>query len=168
MKQVEKETGMKTNSEKYINMEDNITFQIDYTANFNKAFRREFQEQVINADVTTDECTILFAIDFNPDISQSELAKLMFKGKAHVGKILNNMEARGLVTRIADTRDNIIIKRNEITPKGKKILQRGLEEVNNIKKAVDKEFTKEDLEQFKEYLKRYRKVLRTFVDVKLK
>ncbi|MBR6722441.1 MarR family transcriptional regulator [bacterium] len=159
---------MAKNTNGFKNMENNLTFQIDYTANFNKAFRREFQEQVIKADVTTDECAILFAIDYNPDISQSELAKLLFKGKAHVGKILNDMETRGLVKRIADTRDNIIIKRNEITPKGKEILKQGYTAINKIKKAVENEFSKEDLDQFKEYLKRYRKVLRTFVDVKLK
>ena len=159
---------MTKNSKSFNDMEKNLTFQIDYTANFNKTFRREFQEQIIKADVTTDECSILFAINHNPNISQSDLAKLMFKGKAHVGKILNDMEERGLVKRIADTRDNIIIKRNEITPKGKEILKKGLVEINKIKKEVEKEFTKEDLDQFKDYLKRYRKVLRTFVDVKLK
>lgn len=159
---------MKKNTNGFKNMENNLTFQIDYTANFNKTFRREFQEQVIKANVTTDECSILLAINYNPDISQSELARLMFKGKAHVGKILNDMEERGLVKRVADTRENIIIKRNEITPKGKEILKKGLVEINKIKKEVEKEFTKEDLEQFKDYLKRYRKVLRTFVDVKLK
>jgi DNA-binding MarR family transcriptional regulator len=92
----------------------------------------------------------------------------MFKGKAHVGKILNDMEERGLVKRVADTRENIIIKRNEITPKGKEILKKGLVEINKIKKEIEKEFTKEDLDQFKDYLTRYRKVLKTFVDVKLK
>ena len=159
---------MKKNTKNFDAMENNLTFQIDYTANFNKTFRREFQEQIINADITTDECSILFAINYNPTISQSELARLMFKGKAHIGKILNDMETRGLVKRIADTRDNMIIKRNEITPKGQEILKKGIREINKIKKAVEEEFSKEDLEKFKQYLKRYRKVLRTFVDVKLK
>ena len=47
----------------------------------------------------------------------------------------------------------------------KEILKKGLVEINKIKKEVEKEFTKEDLEQFKDYLKRYRKVLKTFVEV---
>lgn len=159
---------MTKNTNGFKDMEDNLTFQIDYTANFNKAFRREFQEQIMKVDITTDECAILFAINYNPNITQSELAKLMFKGKAHIGKILNDMEIRGLVKRIADTRDNIIIKRNEITPKGYQILEKGTVEINKIKTAVEQEFSKKDLVQFKEYLKKYRKVLRTFVDVKLK
>ena len=78
------------------------------------------------------------------------------------------METRGLVKRVADTRDNIIIKRNDITPKGHEILKKGAVEINKIKKAVEQEFSKEDLDKFKDYLKRYRKVLKTFVDVKLK
>lgn len=109
---------MEQNANKIVpELDDNLAFQIDYTANYTKSFRREFQAQFIGGCETPDEFTILYALHLHPDISQSELAKILFKGKAHIGKILNEMEERGLIKRIADTRDNIIIKRNEITPR---------------------------------------------------
>ena len=102
---------MKQNANKIVpQLDDNLAFQIDYTANYNKSFRREFQAQFIGGCETPDEFTILYALHLHPDISQSELAKFLFKGKAHIGKILNEMEERGLIKRIADTRDNIIIE----------------------------------------------------------
>ena len=101
-------------------------------------------------------------------MSQSEMAKFLFKGKAHVGKILNDMEERGLIKRIADTRDNIIIKRNEITEKGLVFLEKGHKETHRIKKAMTEEFSLDDIHKLISYLKRYRKVLNSLVDVKLK
>lgn len=156
------------NNTKFTQLEDNLAFQIDYTANFNKSFRREFQLKYIGNEVTPDEFAILYALTFEPDISQSELASLLFKGKAHVGKILNDMENRGLIVRIADTRNNIIIKRNEITPKGQKIFSRGHKEFEKIKTAMMREFSEEEKQQFITFLKKYRNALSSIVDVKLK
>ena len=154
--------------EKFKELQKNISYQIDYTANFNRSFRREFQMQYISKDITPDEFAILYALHFVPDISQSELAKLLFKGKAHVGKILNEMETRGLIRRIADTRDNIIIKRNEMTTEGIKLFEKGYKEFNRMRIAMQKEFSDEDRKKFIEYLKKFRKVLNSIVDVKLK
>lgn len=149
-------------------LEEHLPYQIDYTANFNKSFRREHQAQYISTELTADELAILFILKFEPDVTQSELAKFLFKGKAHVGKILNDMEKRGYIKRIADTRDNIIIKRNEITPKGMEICEKGYAEGEKIQQKMDEEFSPEDLKQFISYLKRYQKVLNSIVDVKLK
>lgn len=149
-------------------LEENLAYQIDYTANYNKSFRREFQIQYIQDMITPDEFTILYAISYIPDISQSEIAKLLFKGKAHVGKILNDMESRGIIERIADTKDNIIIKRNKITPKGLEIFEKGHKEFERVKQIISKEYTREEILQFITYLKKYRKILNSIVDVKLK
>ena len=138
---------MKQNANKIVpQLDDNLAFQIDYTANYTKSFRREFQAQFIGGCETPDD----------------------FKGKAHIGKILNDMEERGLIKRIADTRDNIIIKRNEITPKGEEIFAKGDVQFSKVKNKILKEYTREELIQFIQYLTKYRKILSSFVDVKLK
>lgn len=153
---------------KYTELDNHLPYQIDYTANFNKSFRREFHTKFVSNEITADELVIFYAIYNDAKISQSELAKFLFKGKAHVGKILNDMESRGLIKRTADTRDNIIIKRNEITPKGMKIFEKGYLEGLKIKERMKQEFSQDDMIQFISYLKRYRKVLNSIVDVKLK
>lgn len=152
----------------YKEIENHLPYQIDYTANFNKSFRREHQAKFISTDITPDEFAILFFIKYEPDITQSELAKYLFKGKAHVGKILNDMETRGLIRRIADTKNNIIIKRNEITDKGLELLELGLKEAERVQKTMKEAFTSQEIEQFIFYLKKFRTVLNSIVDVKLK
>lgn len=159
---------MQNELKRFTELENNIPYQIDYTANYSKSFRREFQTKYLGNDITPDEFVILYAIKFVPDISQSELAKLLFKGKAHIGKILNDMETRGIIKRIADTRDNIIIKRNAITPAGETIFIKGHKEFERIKKILEDEFSEEDKKIFIEYLKRFRNALSTMADVKLK
>lgn len=154
--------------DKFMKLENHLPYQIDYTSNFNRSFRREFQIKYISPEITPDEFAILFALNFEPDISQTELAKLLFKGKAHVGKILNDMESRGLIKRIADTRDNIIIKRNQITQKGLGIFEKGYKEMGKIKNVMQTEFSQEEIDQLISYLTRFRKVLGSIVDVKLK
>lgn len=159
---------MKENTKKLQKFDEHLAYQIDYTSNFNKSFRREFQAKYIDKNITPDEFTILYTITYIPDISQSELATLLFKGKAHVGKILNDMEEKGLIKRYAETRGNMIVKRNEITPKGYEIFKIGHKEYERVKETINNKFSKEELENFIDYLKRYRDILETFVDVKLK
>lgn len=159
---------MKENYPTFKELEENLAYQIDYTANFNKSFRREFQAQKIAECCSPDEFTILYAIHFDPDISQSELAKLLFKGKAHVGKMLNEMESRGLIKRVAYTRNNIIIKQSVITKKGLEIFEKGHKEFLKIKERINENFSKEEMKQFINYLKKFRQIISTIVDVKLK
>ena len=149
-------------------LENNLPYQIEYTANFNKSFRREFQARFIGDEVTPDEFSILYAITNVPDISQSEIATLLFKGKAHVGKILNDMETRGIIKRIADTKNNIMIKKNILTDKGKAIFAKGDVEINKVRNLVEREFTPQELDKFIYYLKKYRQIQSYIVDVKLK
>lgn len=149
-------------------LENNLPYQIEYTANFNKSFRREFQARFIGDEVTPDEFSILYAITNVPDISQSEIATLLFKGKAHVGKILNDMETRGIIKRIADTKNNIMIKKNILTDKGKAIFAKGDVEINKVRDLMEHEFTPQELDKFIYYLKKYRQIQSSIVDVKLK
>ena len=45
---------------------------------------------------------------------------------------------------------------------------KNMKEIKRIETVMDKEFTQDEIEQFVEFLKKYRKVLSTIVDVKLK
>lgn len=151
-----------------ISIEDFLPYQIDYTANYNKSFRREFQTKYIAEDVTPDEFGILCLIHEDTSISQSELAKFLFKGKAHVGKILNEMEVKGLIKRSVDIKNNVMIKHNQITEEGKAFIDKAYDRLKIIKIKMNKEFSKSEVKEFISYLKRFRSVLGSLVDVKLK
>lgn len=164
---VEKEMGMKKSS---INdfAENFLPYQIVYTANFNKSFRREFQAKCISPEVGADEFAVLMLIDFEPDISQTDIAKYLFKGKAHIGKILNDMEEKGYIKRVVDIKKNMMIKKNMLTKKGVEYVNYGKEKSQIIKEKMDREFSAAEREMFISFLKRFRGVLSSLIDVKLK
>ncbi len=149
-----------------IKLENSLAFQIDYTSNFNKSFRRAFHKKFMNSNISMDELAILLLINIRPDITQTALARYMFKGKAHVGKILNIMEEKGLIKRKYIEHSNTT--KNIITKKGNDILKQGQKDIENIEKKTKDMFSLQELEQFFEYLKKYRKLLESIVEVKIK
>ena len=84
-----------------------------------------------NFPVTQEEFTILDCLYIYPDIIQIELAKLIFKGRAHTGRFLKSLEEKGLIERYPEKLGSKIIMRNKMTPKGLNIY-------NNISKVLDK------------------------------
>ncbi len=149
-------------------IDDFLPYQIDFTANYSKSFRREFQLKYVSSELSADEFGILHLIYDNPKISQTDIGKYLFKGKAHIGKMLNEMENKGYIKRVVDTRNNIMIKRNEMTQKGLDIFKLAISKMSLINEKMGKEFSQEEIIQFISYLKRFRKTLGSIVDVKLK
>jgi len=164
---VENGIGMKKKTAQNL-FENFLPYQISYTSNYNNSFRREFQVSHISSDIGSDEFAILMLIDLAPNISQTDIAKYLFKGKAHVGKMLNDMESKGYLKRVVDTRDNVMIKKSIMTEKAKKYLEYGKQKSLIIEDRMQKEFTEEEVKEFISYLKRFRGVLSSLVDVKLK
>lgn len=154
---------MKNITDKY---QDYIAFKIDYASNFNKTFRRLFHNKYMSKEVTADEFAILLFLNDNPKVSQKEMAQFLFKGKAHVGKILNTMEIKGLIVRHPQSNNSYI---NTITEKGKLILQKGNATVEKIiKTKIDQNFTKEEHLQLINLLNKYIETINSIIEVKLK
>lgn len=147
-------------------LEDSLTYQIDYTANFNKSFRRAFQNKNISTELTPDEFFILYIIKHEPHVSQASIARALFKGKAHVGKILNELEKKEYIQR--ESMPNSTATYNKLLPKGEAVIDKGRIPLENSIKVLEKAFTKEELSLFISFLKRYRESLGSIITVKLK
>lgn len=145
---------------------NSLPFQIDYTSKFNNTFRRKFHEQFMDKETSPDEFAILGFLVNEPNISQNRIGKILFKGKAHIGKILHEMERKRLITRELLSNNSF---KNIVTPKGKQIFECGIDTIEkNIVAKFKKEFSTEEHELFIKFLERYRNVMKSIVDVKLK
>lgn len=143
-----------------------LPFQIDYTSNFNRTFRRRFHKKYMDNFVSADEFGILVLLSENPQISQKNIAEILYKGKSHIGKILNEMQIKGLINR-EQQRDNSYI--NTITEKGMSIFTNGDNKVKEIiQTKIEQNFSKKEYELFITFLERYRNVLNSVIEVKLK
>ena len=106
-----------------------LPYELELTSRVLHEAARCFFEQN-NFPVSQDEFSILDCLYIYPDIIQIELAKLIFKGRAHTGRFLKSMEEKGLIARCPGKSGTKIIMKNKITPKG-------LELYNRINKALD-------------------------------
>ena len=103
-----------------------------------------------------DEFKILSHILENPELSQSDIAKLVYKVKAHIGKILSEMEKKGYITRNISTHNNIMVKRTALTEMGEKLYH---ETDIAFKKLADDtlaEFSKEEIDIFLHLLDKFK------------
>ena len=95
-----------------------------------------------------DEFVILCYLIKNPELSQSDLSKLVYKGKAHVGKILNAMEEKGYIKRIVASHNSIMVKYNQITDEGKKLYYLSDDIFSKMAVNIFEQFSEKEIDEF--------------------
>lgn len=134
---------------------DNVFYKLDQTARVAELMARNCYKMYQDTDkpiLDLDEFKILSHIMDDPNLSQSDIGKLVYKGKAHVGKILNELEKKNYIKRDLTTRNNIIIKHTVITEQGKDIYFYTDERFKEINQNIKKLFSEEELKTLKDLL----------------
>lgn len=137
----------------YIN---NLPYVIMQTARVSYLLGKNYYKKVVKTILELDEYTILSFLVSDPLMSQSDLSKAMYKGKAHIGKILNEMETKGYIKRVVGTSDNMMKKFTEITDLGSELYENTHETFRKLADEVLSIFTDEELETFLSLLDRYK------------
>ncbi|MCC9019574.1 MULTISPECIES: MarR family winged helix-turn-helix transcriptional regulator [Flavobacterium] len=88
-----------------------------------KEYRRLAQKNITKVvkDITVDQCLVLIILNNNPDISQNELANLVFKDSASITRMIELMVKKEYISRTIHPVDRRKFNL-EITKKGKKTL----------------------------------------------
>ena len=101
---------------------DSPLFKLECTAKIcEKHFKNIFQRNLSHLGITQGELCVLDTIVRSPEISQIEIARLLFKGRAHITQMLNSLEEKGLIERSNETKNRRQIRRTSLTPKGERI-----------------------------------------------
>lgn len=117
------------------------------------AVYRHFTETFENLDLTQKQVSVLWLVDDHPDISQSNLAKLMRMDRATTMAIVNRMEGRGYLQRSAVKSD----KRKQalnLTDEGRQALSVAKEAIRDHEDWLKSRFTEEEVATFIELLAR--------------
>ena len=101
---------------------ESIIYAMEQTAIYFKIKGAQFFNQ-LNIGITVDQFVALDAIYANDDICQRDLSKLILKDRSNTGRILNILEEKGFIKRVAETKNNRLVKKVYITKKGKKIIE---------------------------------------------
>lgn len=127
---------------------EGLPYKLAETARISELMARNYYKNYVKSILDLDEFRILSHILSNPDLSQSDLSKLVYKGKAHVGKILNEMEQKGFITRVLSTHNNMMVKRTALTEEGKRVYEETNEAFRQLGSKVLTEFSDDEIENF--------------------
>ena len=125
--------------------ENSIIYQINSSAkHFDKLFEQFFKE--INIGVTAAEHLALMIVHDTKDCCQRDLARVLLKDRANTGKLAKSLEEKGLIKIEATIKNNRAVKILTITKKGKE-LANSINLFETLKNQIEKEFSKEKLEE---------------------
>lgn len=105
-----------------------------------------------NIDLTLDQFTALHTISHNKDICQRDLCKLILKDRSNTGRILNILEEKGLINRIVETKNNRLVKKIYIAPKGQQIVDENFMKLRGEFAKLIGKFPKDKLDDLKSIL----------------
>jgi len=118
-------------------------------------------------DLTPEEFLALDIIYLHPGICQRDLAKELLKDRAGAGRILDSLEAKGLVERFGTTKGNHPVKNMKLTEKGTETLQTAQEQVRPSVEKFREVFPQKDIDELNRILEKLKKVLSEHVETQI-
>jgi len=144
---------------------DSLYYQIKLTEKYAKMLAKQLEEK-LEMDITLDELTALATISqYNGEIHQRDLAKLILKDRANTGRMLNNLEKKGYIKREEKTKNKR--QANIIT-----VTDEGMIAINYLTKIIKPMFDdvhakmkKTEIEHLKTGLINLRKIMKETIEI---
>ena len=145
---------------------DSIYYQLELTAKYCRYLGSQLIEK-IGIPLSLDEVVTLDTLASNGEMCQRDLAKLILKDRPSTGRILNTMEQRGYITRIADTKNNRLIRKIILTEDGKKTLSEITSKLKDYLQKIHQVFPSEKIESMKKSMNDFREILKKEVEINI-
>lgn len=145
---------------------DSIHYELEQTSRLMNMLTNQLFKK-LEISITLDEYIALDTVSINAGICQRDLAKLILKDRANTGRILNELEQKGFITRFIDTKNNRLVKKMGIT-------ETGLQELNSINNkiktylsGVTTRIPPEDVDKVRDILRAFRLELDKIVETNI-
>ncbi len=143
---------------------DTIFYQIELTARYTKMLGMQLFGK-LGVGLTIEEFSALDTISANEELCQRDLAKLILKDRANTGKLLDSLEAKGLIKRDLAMKNNRPVKIVSITEDGKKTYCDIYSRLEPHHKIVEEKIANTNLSKVGELLRELREVLEDTIDI---
>lgn len=159
-------------TQKNINMQeekhyiDSIYYQLELTAKYCKYLGSQLMQK-IGMPLSLDEVVTLDTIASNGEMSQRDLAKLILKDRPSTGRILNSLEKKGFINRVADTKNNRPIKKIALTANGKSVLDKTIKSLKDYLLKIPQVLSYNRIDEITETLRDFRGVLKNEVEINI-
>ena len=143
---------------------DTIFYQIELTAKYTKMLGMQLFGK-LGVGLTIEEFSTLDSISANNGLCQRDLAKLILKDRANTGKLLDSLEAKGLVKRELAVKNNRPVKIVTITKEGEETYAETYSKLEPHHKIIKEKIANTDLAKVGELLKELREILEDTIDI---
>ena len=122
-----------------------------------KEYRKYAQQNIADAipDMTIDQGLVLLFLNEYPEMTQKEIAELVFKDNASMTRMINTMVKKNYVKRSMNNNDRRRYKL-ELTAKGKEVLETLPTIIHHNRNSSLKGISKNELEQLQAILNKIR------------
>ena len=141
-----------------------LFYKLIVSARISQVCAIRFFNENKKADITFNQYEILSALK-NGNYYQRDLAKYLFKGTSNLGKDIKVLEDKGLLKRIIKTNNNRMVKTMHLTQKGKNLIDKNEDLIENYIDDILKIYNIEEYKQFEQYLDMLKDKLTESVDM---
>ena len=128
-------------------LDDCIAFLAGKTA---KRMADLHEKQLKKVGITRAQWMAMYYISTSETITQKELSVMLSSREATIARLLDRMEAAGIITRIPkDKRTNIIT----LTPEGQRLYKKGMDITEEYRKKIMGDLSEKNIADFKAVLK---------------
>lgn len=144
---------------------ESMYYQIKLTEKICKIFCKQIVE-TLNLPISMDEFTMLNIIkEHNGDIHQRDIAKMLFKDRANIGKMLNKLEEKGYIERTEEIRNKRQVNILTITKNGSEAVEYMRSELEPIFNRIKKRISEEEEQVAKRHLQNVRDVITEAIEL---
>lgn len=140
------------------NYTDTVFYQIELTAKYARLKGQQLFEKC-GSKLTTDEFMALNIVIENKKMCQRDIAKIILKDRANTGKLLDNLEKKGLIKRELSVRNNRLVKFVIATEEGEKLSQEIMLKISPFAQNMKNKIYEKDLIKIKELLAQLRELM---------
>ena len=151
---------------KELHYTDTIQYELEQTARLMRKLALQLFDN-LKMELSVDECVVLDTLSCNPNICQRDLSKLILKDRANTGRIISSLEEKKLIERNVDTKNNRLVKKLNISQKGKELLQQISCKINSYMENVTTTVTHEEIKKMRDILKVFRLNLEKVVEINI-
>ncbi len=147
----------------YIN---SIYYQLELTAKYCKYLGSQLVAK-IGLPISLDEVVTLDTLAMNGDMCQRDLAKIILKDRPSTGRILNSLEEKGFIIRVADTKNNRLIRKIILTENGKQTLSLITSKIKEYLQKIPQALSYEKIDYLKKSVSDFREILKQEVELNI-
>lgn len=139
---------------------------MELTAKVMRMMAVQFFEK-LNNGLIPDEYVVLDIIACNENICQRDLARLILKNRANTGRIVESLEKKGYINRVADTKNNRLVRKLNLTEIGHKMVDDITKKIQIQLEETDNLISTEEIGKLKDGIRAFRVSLEKLTKVKI-